>query len=67
MKLEQIKQKLEALAKRKTWTEDSEESGEEFMNPQDMSGGNYDDCYQGGKDDGETELAREILEIINKE
>lgn len=67
MKLEEIKQKLSKLAERKTWSESSAQDGEEFMNPQDMSGGNYDDCYAGGQEDGETELAREILEMLNKE
>lgn len=67
MKLEKIKQKLEALSKRKTWTELSAECGDDFMNPQDMSGGgNYDNCYHSGQEDGETILAREILEIINQ-
>lgn len=29
--------------------------------PQKVSGGNFDDCYDLGSDDGETELAKNLL------
>ena len=48
---------LKALARRGTWTEDEEDD----FNPYDMSGGNFDDCYEGGRQDGETETARMVL------
>lgn len=36
------------------------DSDEEFI-PYDAFGGNMDDAYYGGRDDGETDLASEIL------
>lgn len=54
---EEMKAYLETLAARETWTDDLEE-----FNPYDMSGGNYDDAYYGGENDGETLLARHLLE-----
>lgn len=47
-------------AKRKTLIEIQ---GDEF-NPCDMYGGNMDDSYFGGQDDGETVMARQILENV---
>lgn len=54
-----IKQKLEALARRSTWTEDPEE-----FNPYEQSGGNFDDAYFAGCSDGATVLARELLALL---
>lgn len=54
---------LQKWAARKTWGESAEAGGDDF-NPMDLSGGNYDDCYQGGIDDGYIELARLILADI---
>lgn len=51
--------KLQTLAKRKTWDED------EDFDPQDFSGGNFDDAYSAGVRGGETILAQEILEALN--
>lgn len=51
-------EKLKELAKRVCWSD-----FEEF-NPMDSSGGNYDDAYYGGAGDGETLLAREILDEL---
>lgn len=50
--------KLLKQAERRMWTES------EGFNPCDFSGGNYDDAYYGGTDDGETSLAREVLEQL---
>ena len=49
--------RLKLLARRKMWSEDEDED----FNPYDMSGGNFDDCYEGGRRDGEVDMAREIL------
>ncbi len=59
-KLQKIKDVLIELAKFKTWSENDD------FNPCDFSGGNFDDAFYGGNADGRTELAREILEMINK-
>lgn len=36
-----------------------------YFNPESYSGGNFDDCYQMGKNNGEAELIEELLKIIN--
>lgn len=46
------------------WTETKDPWG---FNPADFSGGNYDDAYYGGQTDGETSLAREVLEELGIE
>lgn len=38
----------------------------EDFNPNDNFGGNMDDAYWGGIDDGKILLAREIIESLNK-
>lgn len=53
-----IKQ-LEVLAARECWY-----SQEDFT-PIDYAGGNFDDCYWGGYDDGQAALARKILSEIS--
>jgi hypothetical protein len=40
-------------------------SDDDYLNPQDISGGNFDDCYNMGIDEGQTQLAREILDSLN--
>jgi hypothetical protein len=55
MKNEMIVEKLKKLARRECYDEDSE-----FI-PYDAFGGNMDDAYAGGQEDGETQLARELL------
>lgn len=52
---------LQKMAKRKTW----EEVGD--FNPYEQSGGNFDDAYSGGYDDGCTDTARMILEELSIE
>lgn len=52
---------LKGLAQRKCWTDD------EDFDPSAFSGGNFDDAYSGGCDDGETTLARVLLEKFGKE
>jgi len=49
---------LVTQAERCRWTD------EEDFCPCDFSGGNYDDAYSGGRKDGETSLAREILDQL---
>ena len=56
-----LKELLENIAKRETWLDD------EDFNPYDFSGGNYDDAYFSGREDGRTELARELLNLYFKE
>ena len=53
--MEELKKYLETLAKREIW-EDMED-----FNPADFSGGNFDDAYFSGCQDGSTSLARTIL------
>ncbi len=38
---------------------------DDYLDPQDMSGGNFDDCYNMGIDEGYTQLAREILDTLS--
>lgn len=37
---------------------------DDYLNPQDMSGGNFDDCYDMGIEEGNTQLAREVLDML---
>lgn len=39
--------------------------GNEDFNPHDYSGGNIDDAYQLGYDDGEIKFARRLMSILN--
>jgi hypothetical protein len=55
---EEFIKRLIKIAQRKTWTESDD------FNTSDMSGGNYDDAYYGGLKDGETFMAREVLEHL---
>ena len=57
----QIKKLCLPLAARIAWSDDKE-----FM-AMDRAGGNIDDAYAGGDRDGETLLARAIMETIPKE
>lgn len=54
-------EKLKAQAKRVAWIDD-----EEFM-PDDYAGGNIDDAYNGGSEDGETTMARQVLKELGIE
>lgn len=47
----------EIAKKNKTFDDD----GEGDFNPMDASGGNFDDAWQMGEEDGRIDLAREIL------
>ena len=53
--MKQLIELLEELAKKKTLYD------REDYDPQDFSGGNFDDAYSRGCDDGEVALARELL------
>jgi len=61
---EQIAQ-LKKEARRDVSDEIDEDSGE-FFNPYDMYGGNFDDAYQGGRDDSDTDNARFLLTLIGE-
>ncbi len=56
-----IKEYLEKIASQKAVQD------EEDFNPQDYCGGNYDDAFALGEDDGEIFLARALLEKFFKE
>ncbi len=58
-KLIEIKNKLIELAKRKTWTEDGN------FDPHNIPDANFAGAYFGGYADGRTELAREVIKMIN--
>lgn len=40
-------------------------SDDDYFDPQDMSGGNFDDCYNMGIEEGNIQLAREILDELD--
>ena len=54
-----IIERLKNIAKRQTWEDGLAE--DEYLNPQDFSGGNFDDAYAGGTRTGETDVARMVL------
>lgn len=56
-----IKEFLQQLSKSNAWFDD-----DEFM-PHEFSGGNFDDAYYGGVNDGKIELARELIERFYNE
>ena len=37
------------------------------FDPQSWSGGNFDDCYYLGREDGDIDAAREILSLLTEE
>lgn len=53
-------EKLKKLAGRDCWDERDD------FNPCDLSGGNYDDAYYGGVEDGKADIAREVLDEIGE-
>lgn len=55
---EEFVEELKKLAARDCWCD-----GDDFS-PCAYSGGNYDDAYYGGSDDGETLLARAVLKEL---
>lgn len=62
---EEIIKKLKTLAEKRSVYDHL--ADDEYFNPQDVSGGNFDDCYQDGMDEGNTQLAREVLDMLNIE
>lgn len=52
---------LEQFASRRCWFED------EGISIYDFCGGNYDDAYEGGWEDGEAFLARSLLNMLDEE
>lgn len=55
-------ERLKKLASRPTCVEKAEKRGEDFI-PEDWAGGNFDDAYQLGCDDGDIEGARTLLDF----
>lgn len=53
-------EKLKDIAQREAWVDNKEFSVFDFC------GGNFDDAYSGGVDDGEILLAREVLKEIGE-
>lgn len=53
--VELLKDKLMKIANQVVWSDDAE-----FM-VDDYAGGNIDDAFYGGQDDGSVQLARELL------
>ena len=51
---------IKKQAERKTWPDDADGD----FNPMEYSGGNFDDAYYGGCDDGETDAARAMLKEL---
>jgi hypothetical protein len=54
--MDELKEFLEALAAKETYQELDED-----FNPMDWFGGNFDDTYFGGVNDGRIKLAKELL------
>lgn len=58
-KLAKVIALIEKTADYKTHTDDNDD-----FNPMDFSGGNFDDCYQMGCEDGEINFARELMALL---
>lgn len=56
---------LQGLARKSMANEHIDE--DEYFDPQDMFGGNFDDTYDGGVRDGEISLARDVLDSMGVE
>lgn len=39
---------------------------DDYFNPMDVSGGNFDDCYEMGKDHADVDAAQEILALLGE-
>jgi len=59
-------QSLRKLASEKTRPQRDQEKGEDF-NPYDWCGGNTDDAYYQGEEDGEISLAQDIIAHIDEQ
>lgn len=55
---------LKELADRRTGPEAAEANGEEYYIAGDYAGGNFDDAYENGCADGETAVARYVLDAL---
>lgn len=58
--------KLETISKSKSWSDVAEEDGDERMDVDNFAGGNIDDAFQGGYDEGRIDLARELLYMLDE-
>lgn len=58
---EEFVARLKKIAKRECWSDDPN------FSPADYCGGNFDDAYYGGAEDGEALLAQEILKELGEE
>lgn len=59
---EEIIKKLKTLAEKRSVCDHL--SDNEWFDPQDVSGGNFDDCFSVGTDEGQIQLSREILDML---
>ena len=59
-------QSLRRIASEKTRPQRDKEKGEDF-NPHDWAGGNIDDAYYQGEEDGEISLAQDIIAHIDEQ
>lgn len=55
---------LKKMAKRKCWSDEFNADEGEIFRVDDFAGGNIDDAYFGGVEDGKSELARSVLNCI---
>jgi hypothetical protein len=60
---EELVKRLKSLAEKRS--DYDHLNDDDYFDPQDMSGGNFDDCYSMGIDEGYTQLAREVLDMLN--
>jgi hypothetical protein len=58
---EELIARLKKLAENTVWLDD------EDLCVDDYAGGNIDDAFQGGQNSGQTELAREVLDVLGIE
>lgn len=57
--------KLETIAESKSWSDVAEEDGDECIDIGNFAGGNIDDAFQGGYNEGQIDLARECLKLLD--
>lgn len=58
---DELLERLKKTAARKCWSDDPDWEG-----ANDYAGGNIDDAYSGGREDGEAFLARKVLEALGE-
>ncbi len=58
---DELLKRLKEVAARECWSDDPEWEG-----ANDYAGGNIDDAYSGGCEDGEAHFAREVLKVLGE-